>query len=153
MKKIILTENQLNMIKNHINEGSDDRYRREVSIDLEYYRTSFKGNDINDIVCRDKMVLTFLIEQEHRSWGVKDISLYSIIGVENTLECEVEYFINENETKTETIELPLDWEKLETDSRNGEGVITIGDSLQIVLANDENGNLVVENMNIDVYTL
>jgi len=158
MSKILITEKQLQNVKNQlIKEDVDNRYSREVEVDFYYNNVAFKGREIDGITSNEDVRLSFIIDMEVRSWGVKDIMLYGVSGP-NTLNIKVDYY-GENsdetrwDTESEDIDINLDWEKLETDSRNGEGVITIGDTLQITLANDENGNIVVESMDIDIYTL
>ena len=151
MKKIILTENQLDMIKKSINENEDDsRYRRKVTIDAESYGVTFKGQEINDLSAGYEVTLTYVIEQEHRSWGIKDISLYDINGPES-LEFEVDYYIDENNTESETITIPINWESIEIEGVDGEGMVTIGNTLTVSLKNDENGNIVIDSLQIKVY--
>lgn len=153
MKKILITENQLKTIKNKlVTENSDDRYRREVNVRIRPYRASFKGKEINDVTANEGVFLTFLIDIEHRSWGVKNVSLYDIRG-EQTLNVRVDYFEDENTENYEDVNITLDWDKLETESINGEGIITIGDTLEIELSNDQNGNLIVGSMSIEVYNI
>ncbi len=155
MTKILITENQLQTIKNQlVTEGNEDSYRREVKVSFYYPKASFRGKEINDINANESVILLFEIDMEHRSWGVKSVSLYGVRG-EKTLDIRVDYYPNEEKTDTEYeyVTLNLDWEKLQTEERNGEGIITVGDDLEINLSNDENGNLVVDYMAIDTYTL
>jgi hypothetical protein len=154
MTKILITENQLQTIKNQlVTEGNEDSYRREVKVSFYYPKVSFKGKEINDIIANESLILLFEIDMEHRSWGVKSVSLYGVRG-EKTLDIRVDYYANEDtDTEYEYVTLNLDWEKLQTEERNGEGIITVGDTLEINLSNDENGNLVVDYMAIDTYTL
>lgn len=157
MRKIVISESQFNKLKNQIMENTDYRYSRPVEIDFYYSNVSFKGYEIDGITSNEGVRLNFLIDMEVRSWGVKGISLYGINGPD-TLNIRVDYYgENSNDTRWETdsedITIKLDWDKLETDERSGEGAVTIGDTLQIQLVNDENGNIVVKGMNIDTFTL
>ncbi len=153
MKKILITENQLGMIKSSLNETiNNERYRREVNVRIRPYRANFKGKEINDVTANEGVFLTFLIDMEHRSWGVKNVSLYDIRG-EQTLNVKVDYFVDEDTEDYEDVNITLDWDKLETESIDGEGIITIGDTLEIELSNDQNGNLIVGSMSIEVYKL
>jgi hypothetical protein len=151
MKKIVLTENQLNMVKKRITEGAigNERYGRDVSVDVRTYGTKINGNDIDWAVCSDIKV-TYLIEMEHRSWGIKGISLYSIQG-----PSEVELTITPQVEDAEDIEItvPLNWENVEEETQEGEGVITIGNEIEIYLGNDESGNIIVSSIHVPVYTL
>jgi len=151
MKKILITENQLNMIKKQLNEGSSDRYSREVEVNIYVGNSTYKGKEIND-VSRYDMTISYGIDIEAREWGIKDIMLYGIKG-DDTLEIEVEYYVDENNTDTETVTIPIDWDTLETESNTGEGVVTIGDTLDIDLTNDGNGNLIIRKMSLPVYRL
>ena len=154
MKKLILTENQVKTMTNTLIKESvdDNRYRRNITIDVETYGVTYKGVEINDLTAGYEVTLTYLIEQEHRSWGIKDISLYSIKGPES-LEFEVEYWVDEDNVETETITLPIDWEKIETDTQTGHGVVTIGDTLIVSLKNTEDGEIVIDSLNLEIYNL
>lgn len=162
MKKLILTESQMKTLitkvsnKNTLNEGVENSYNREVDVDLYHNNLTFKGKEIDDISAVGDMDLTFLIEMEGRQWGIKGISVYGIKG-DDELELEIRYFdnpeIDSTDTEYEVIYVPINWDLLEEDYQTGEGVVTIGDTLQITLKNDENGNIVIDHMNIDVYSL
>lgn len=151
MKKIVLTENQLNTVKKHISESAvgNERYGRDVSVSVSTYGAKINGEDIDWAVCSD-MKVTYLIEMEHRSWGVKGISLYSIQG-----PSEVNLTITPQVEDGEDIEItvPLNWENVEEETQEGEGVITIGNEIEFTLGNDENGNIIVSSIHVPVYTL
>lgn len=151
MKKIVLTENQLNTVKKHISEGAvgNERYGRDVSVSVSTYGAKINGEDIDWAVCSD-MKVTYLIEMEHRSWGVKGISLYSIQG-----PSEVELTVTPQVEDGEDIEITvqLNWENVEEETQEGEGVITIGNEIELSLGNDESGNIVVTSIHVPVYTL
>jgi hypothetical protein len=151
MKNIVLTENQLNTVKKHISESAvgNERYGRDVSVSVSTYGAKINGEDIDWAVCSD-MKVTYLIEMEHRSWGIKGISLYSIQG-----PSEVELTITPQVEDGEDIEItvPLNWENVEEETQEGEGVITIGNEIELTLGNDESGNIVVSSIHVPVYTL
>ncbi len=151
MKKIILTESQLNMIRKQLNEGVSDVYSREVKTDIMIGGTTYKGKEIND-VSNYNIRINYSIDIEAREWGIKDISLYDIHGPEE-IELEIEYFVDDLNTDTEVVTMPIDWDKLEQDTYSGEGVVTIGDVLEINLSNDESGNLIFTKIILPVYTL
>jgi hypothetical protein len=151
MKKIVLTENQVQMVKKHINESAvgNERYGREVSVSVGTYGAKINGEDIDWAVCSD-MKVTYLIEMEHRSWGIKGISLYSIQGpseIELTITPQVE------DADDIDITVPLNWDNVEEETQEGEGVITIGNEIEVSLGNDENGNIIVTSIHVPVYTL
>ena len=55
---------------------------------MDYQKFKYDNMIVGDVsLYNDEMRLTYLIEQEHRSWGVKGISLYDIQGYS---EIEVE---------------------------------------------------------------
>jgi hypothetical protein len=151
MKKIVLTENQLNTVKKHISESAvgNERYGRDVSVSVSTYGAKINGEDIDWAVCSD-MKVTYLIEMEHRSWGVKGISLYSIQG-----PSEVELTVTPQVEDGEDVEITvqLNWENVEEETQEGEGVITIGNEIELSLGNDESGNIVVTSIHVPVYTL
>jgi hypothetical protein len=151
MKKIVLTENQLKMVKKQVTEGAigNERYGRDVSVSVGTYGAKINGNDIDWAVCSD-MKVTYLIEMEHRSWGIKGISLYSIQGpseIELTITPQVE------DADDIDITVQLNWENVEEETQEGEGVITIGNEIEVSLGNDENGNIIVTSIHVPVYTL
>ena len=151
MKKIVLTENQVQMVKKHVNESAvgNERYGREVSVSVGTYGAKINGEHIDWAVCSD-MKVTYLIEMEHRSWGIKGISLYSIQGpseIELTITPQVE------DADDIDITVQLNWENVEEETQEGEGVITIGNEIELSLGNDENGNIIVNSIHIPVYTL
>ena len=167
MKKIKLTEKQLSMVSEFVEGDSneivepitessnDDRYRRtDINVILYYNDVKYKGFEINHIECAD-MTLLFSIDQDHRSWGIKDIYIYGIQGEEN-LELEIDYFPNDDddlEQSVETIMVDLNWDNLEVNKREGEGVVTVGDDIEITLGNDSEGNIIVKSMEIETFTI
>ena len=153
MAKILVTENQLVKIKNFIIENENDKsYHREVNVKVWDTGVKFNGMDIEDVI-DVKIKVLFDIEEEYRSWGIKDILISNIRG-EEQIELEVGYYSdNLDDIKYENTILNLDWELLETEEIKGKGIVTIDDVLEIELTNDENGNLKVKSMNMNIYTL
>jgi hypothetical protein len=134
MKKLVITENQLNMIKSSLNENiNNDRYERVVKVNVGIGGSPrYENMTLEDITTYfDEMRLTYLIEQEHRSWGIKDISLTDIQGY-NEIEVELHlYPDNSDEPIIKEVKIPLDWSKLEKNTIKGDGFITVGDRLDI----------------------
>ena len=127
----------------------NERYERQVSVDVNAYRAKINGEDIDWATCSN-LRLTYLIEIEHRSWGIKGISLYSIQGpseIELTITPQVE------DAEDVYIPVPLNWENIEQETQEGQGVITIGNEIDINLSNDENGNIIVDSIHVPVYGL
>ena len=139
------------MVKKHVTEGAvgNERYGREVSVSVGTYGAKINGEDIDWAVCSD-MKVSYLIEMEHRSWGIKGISLYSIQGpseIELTITPQVE------DADDIDITVQLNWENVEEETQEGEGVITIGNEIELSLGNDESGNIIVTSIHVPVYTL
>lgn len=151
MKKIILTENQLDMIKKHINEGAigGDRYERRVKVYVETYDVKINGEQVDWATCGD-ITLNYLIEMEHRSWGIRDISLYDIQGPS---EIEIEVTPQVEDPEDVYMSLPFDWSNVETETETSESVVTVGDEITIRLGNNENGEIVIKSIHVPVYTL
>lgn len=159
---MIITESQLNKIndllseKKVITEDSNNRYERKVEVSVGTNGTYRYENMVVDEITTyfDEMRLTYLIEQEHRSWGIKGISLYDIQGYD---EIEVELYLypensnDANDMIKKEVKVPLDWSTLNVDTHDGEGVVTIGNRLDISIHIND-GKFVAE-MSIDVYTL
>lgn len=151
MKKIILTENQLNMVKKHINESAigGDRYERRVKVYVETYNVKINGEEVDWATCGD-MTLNYLIEMEHKSWGIRGISLYDIQGPS---EIEIEVTPQVDDSEDVYMSLPFDWSNVETESQTDESVVTIGDEITIKLGNNENGEIIIESIHVPVYEL
>lgn len=168
MKKIKLTEKQMSMINEFVQNESDEtpepitegfgdeRYRRDkVNVSLYYSGVKFKGLEIGNIECND-IPMTFLIDQEHRSWGIKGISIYDVRGVDDEIEIQVNYWDgvdDDYDNQDDYVILKLNWDDLIVNVREGEGVVTIDDDIEITLENDSEGNIVVKSMEIDALTL
>jgi len=151
MAKILVTENQLDMIKKSINEGAigGDRYERPVKVDVRTYGTTINGNDIDWATCGN-ITLNYQIDMEHRSWGIKDISLYDIKGPS---EIEIEITPQVEDAEDVYVTVPLDWENIEIETQESEGVVTVGNEIEIQLGNNENGDIIVKSITVPVYTL
>jgi hypothetical protein len=155
MKKLILTENQVKTITNTlIKESVDDtRYRREVKVSVGVnHEQKYKGGEINDISpYSPTMELSFDIDQEHRSWGIKGISLNSIKGPDS-IEIEIEYYPEgSDDYLTDEITIPLNWDNVSIDKVSN-GLITVGDEVDITLYISETGEYSTE-ISMDIYTL
>ena len=144
MTKIILTESQLKALAKNLNEDSmNSKYRMECEVDLNYFGAKYKGLEIDDITTSN-MTLTFDIDMEGRSWGIKDISVYNVQGP-SEIEVEVVYYPEEGEDSVdETITIPINWENVDMQKDDELSYIGIGRNIQIDLTNNENGELVFD---------
>ena len=144
MTQIIVTETQLKNLTRRLNEDSmDSKYRMECEVDLNYFGAKYKGLEIDDITTSN-MTLTFDIDMEGRSWGIKDISVYNVQGP-SEIEVEVVYYPEEGEDSVdETITIPINWENVDMQKDDELSYIGIGGNIQIDLTNNENGELVFD---------
>jgi hypothetical protein len=148
--KIRITESQLERLRTNLNEEPlDDKYVREV--EAKFYQGTYKGYEINDI-SPIKIRVSFSIDIEMKSWGIRDINLGGITGP-SEVEVEVNYYIDNDNTEDAYVTIPLDWSKLITEKDSSSGIITVGDEVEIYLIQNEEGNLVVERMEMVVYSV
>jgi hypothetical protein len=150
MAKFIITEKQYNTIKKNVNEEiNNNRYEKRVRTDIETYGVKINGEDI-DWAVSGELNLDYLIEMEHRSWGIKDVSLYDIQGPS---EIEIEITPQVDDAEDVILTLSYDWNNVEREVETGRGVITIGSEITIKLGNNENGDVIIESIHIPVYTI
>lgn len=150
MAKFIFTENQLKMAKNQMHEDiNNNRFERKVRTDIETYGVKINGQDI-DWAVSSELNLSYLIEMEYRSWGVKDVSLYDIQGPS---EIEIEITPQTEDAEDITLTLSYDWSNVETESETDRSVISIGSEITIKLGNNENGDVIIESIHVPVYGL
>jgi len=148
--KIRLTESQLERLRTNLNEEPlDEKYVREVEARFNY--KTYMGYDINDIA-PIKIRVSFSIDIEMKSWGIRDINLGGITGP-SEIEVEVNYFIDNDNTDDAYVTIPLDWSKLTTEKDSGKGIITVGEEVEIYLIQNEEGNLVIDRMEMAVYSI
>jgi len=156
MAKFKLTENQLDRVKKTIlTEQNDNTYSREILISFSSNSNQrYDGMTIDDVDSWTKKInVTYVIEQEHRSWGIKNISLYNIKGPES-IDVEMTlYPEGSDEPVTKEVTIPLDWENnLSISNEEGKGLITVGDVVNVIVYIGEN-NLITTELELDVYTL
>lgn len=156
--KIKLTEGQVQRLK-HISEGLEDRYNTQVKVifltskDLNF---PYEINDINSTNTR----LSFDIDVEYKSWGIKGISLYNIQGPE-TIEAEIEYYGEDygkndydDDLRTATVPVKLDWENaLRVETESGSGQVTIDNEIEITLAGNTETGFYAREIQVLTYTL
>ena len=162
MKKIVITEEQMGMVNNYVSKEEskstiinetimNKRYEQKCNIDFNYGSdVKYKGREIEDIGYKLEYTLSFIIDQEHRSWGIKNISVYDVQGPEE-LETEVEFY-NEgsDDLVDEYITIKVDWDQVKYESQGAAGMVGIDQDVQISLGNDSEGNIIANE--IIVYT-
>lgn len=148
--KIRLTESQLERLKANLSEAPvEDKYYRVVN--AKFNHDTYKGHTINDIP-DTKMRVLFDIDISYSSSGIDEINLGNIAGP-SEVEVEVNYYLDNDNTDDAYVTIPLDWSKLITEKDSGNGFISINDEVEIYLMENEEGNLVVERMEMVVFSI
>lgn len=121
---------------------SESLYRREVKVSVTYTGSAFKGKEI-DYIYDTKIDVSFRIDIEARSWGIKGISLYDVNGP-SELDLTIVYYPNEedllSDSVDETVTVKLDWKNVQIEEVEEMGVLTV-DSIDLEMTNDEEGGL------------
>lgn len=150
--KIKLTEGQMQRLK-HISEGLEDKYNTQVNVSFITSKDFNFPYEINDIISTNTRV-SFDIDVEYKSWGIKGISLYNIQGPE-TIEAEIEFYgENDDDIRTTTIPVKLDWENaLKVETESGTGLVTIDNDVEITLAGNSDTGFYAREIQLITYTL
>src|SRR5690606_16845505 len=105
---------------------SENSYSSINKVEVTYYDATYNGRDIEDASVND-IPLTFNIEIDARSWGIKEISLTNITGPKE-IPVLITYY-PDDEDATEPIEseliLQLDWSKLEIEELEDQKMLNI----------------------------
>ena len=150
MKKILLTEEQLQKVESQvIKESNDYRFEERVKFDVDYYGVKFKGEEI-DWVDDVEFDINFRIDMEYRRYGIKSISVYAFNGPDSV---ELEITPRIDDADSETVTLPLRWSEdgfVQTEEREDMGWIGVDNDAVLKLGNDENGNVYVEFVSFNI---
>ena len=165
MKKIVLTTEQMNKVTEYvstedlgsteINEAiNDDRYEMKCKIDFNYASDlKFNGQEIEDIGYGLEYTLSFRIDQEHRNWGIKSISVYDVQGPEE-LDVEVVFYPEGSEDpKEEYIIIKVDWDSTNYEREQSSGSVGIDQDVEMELVNDSEGNIVVKEIGVTTLSI
>jgi len=151
MKKIILNEKQVDKLMNKVvseQQSDDGRYRIKVECEYESYGVKFQGQEVDEINGWKDFTVTYMIDQEHRSYGITTLSPYAFSGPKE-VELEIDYYNGEDEHTTEVpMTVSLDWDKVTSTRDEDIGYIGMSSFMSIVLMNDQEGNIVVKEINI-----
>ena len=164
MKKIVLTTEQLNKVTEYvsnedlnpseINEAiNDNRYDMKCKIDFNYSSDlKFKGQEIEDIGYGLEYTLSFVIDQEHRKYGIKGISVYDVQGPEE-LDVEVVFYPEGSDDPVdEYIQIKVDWDSTNYEHESPQGMIGIDRDVEMELVNDSEGNIIVKEIGVTTYS-
>ena len=148
MKKIVVTESQVEKLMDKmISEQvmANGKYRQEVTCSFEYHNLTYKGGDIDWIP--DRIInVSFDIDMEARSFGIKDISVYNVKGPE-AVEAEIIYYPEGTEESIEEeVALNIDWSTAVVDRDADISWIGLDGNAEIQLTNNEEGGLIIENI-------
>ena len=152
-----LKESIINKDKQTLNESVSDTYSKQVNVraNTPYQELTVQGKMIEEVEI-SPIRLNYDISIEAREWGIKDISIGNINGP-SEVNAYVTYYPNPNDdSKTEEVEvtIPINWETLEQEIKNGTGIISIGNEVEIDIVNDQQGNLVVNKISeLIVYSI
>ena len=165
MKKIVLTEEQMDMVNNYVSQEEskstiineaygDDRYEMKCKIDFNYASDlKFNGQEIEDIGYGLEYTLSFRIDQEHRNWGIKSISVYDVQGPEE-LDVEVVFYPEGSEDpKEEYITIKVDWDSTNYEREQSSGSVGIDQDVEMELVNDSEGNIVVKEIGVTTLSI
>jgi len=146
MKKVILNETQVDKLMNKLVSEQiteNNRYSQEVSCSFGFSkRTTFKGHEI-DWIPDTKFNVSFRIDMEARSFGIKGITVHDFQGPE-AIDINVTYYPEGSEDPIdEEMMIYIDWTNVQTDDLADIGWIGIDQDIEMDLINDESGNLVV----------
>jgi hypothetical protein len=148
--KVILTEGQVERLKSVLKEGMDNRYNTEISIEFDYYKAKYKGLPI-DYIQPVKIRVSYDIEIEARSWGIKGIEINGVRGPES-VEVLIQYYGNNDEEFEDWYVLHLDWANLIEITERGDTIV-VGDIMEVSLGNDAEGRLLVTKMELPIHKL
>jgi hypothetical protein len=150
--KLKITESQLQTIKRKLTEEvvSDSKYNRMVKLSFNG-KATYNGMEISNI-SDETIKITYDIDLEVRHWGIKGIIVYNVKGPSD-ITIDIETYNVNDEAETNSIPLKLDWDNVEYVSYQDEGVITVSDEIEVFLTNNNNGDIIVEKINVTTYNL
>ncbi len=137
-----------------INESiMNERYEQKCEIDFNYGSdVKYKGHGIDDIGYGLEYTLSFIIDQEHRSWGIKTISVYDVQGPEE-LDVEVVFYPEGSDDPVdEYIQIKVDWDSTNYEHESPQGMIGIDRDVEMELVNDSEGNIIVKEIGVTTYS-
>ena len=99
MKKIVLDETQVDRLMKHVVSEQitdNNRYRQEVRCSFDYHNLKFSEDEIIDWIDDVKFNVSFAIDMEGKSYGIKGITIGNVLGPEE-IEVDVTVLINGQE--------------------------------------------------------
>ena len=128
---------EIETIQDEIIFNPDELIKMKCKIDFNYASDlKFNGQEIEDIGYGLEYTLSFRIDQEHRNWGIKSISVYDVQGPEE-LDVEVVFYPEGSEDpKEEYIIIKVDWDSTNYEKEQSNGMIGIDRDVEMELVND-----------------
>ena len=116
-----------------LNESNEDKYIVHLKPTLDYSGVTYQGYEINEISYNGNISIHFNIEVDYKAWGIRGISIYNFQG-QDTIDFEVNYYLDEDNAVDVDITLPLNWSKIIEDKEDGGGQYTVT-NITFVFAN------------------
>ncbi len=169
MKKVIITENQAESLVSKILDEqvpalrateysiNDGRYRMAVIADFDYYKQTYKGFEIDDID-KIKLEISFLIDIDHESFGIKGIYIHDIQGPKE-VKTLVHYYTSDvnsedfEDSVKEPIVIPIDWKRIKIEKYSNIKYIGIEKNITIDLVSSPDGGLKFKSVEVTVNEL
>jgi hypothetical protein len=150
MKKILITEQQLSRLIQSNSESNNSKFSQNVETKIDIQPNTFNGGEILGVESPE-IPIFFDINIEYEKWGIGKIDIINVKGP-SKISITVTYDKNDVDDE-ETIEIPLDWKKLNIRGLSGgdlenEGMndfIGIDDTITIGLG-FQNNNIFVHEM-------
>lgn len=155
MKKVIINEKQAKKLMGKLiseQYTDDDRYRQEVTCQFGYHGLTYKGGEI-DWIPDATMTVSFRIDMEARSYGIKSISVYDFQGPSEVVVPVTYYPEGSDDSVDEDVVIKLNWDDVTTDDAVDVGWIGIDNVVEVELSVDESGNFISKGILIFTNTI
>lgn len=139
MKKIILSESQAKILMDKVVSeqiNPSGKYSQNVKSDFDYHQLKYKGGDV-DWVDNVEFTVSFDIDMDGRSYGIKDVSIMNVKGPE-ALDIVITYYPEGSEDSIEEeVQIKLDWDNVKIEKDANIGWIGIDSVVDINLTSGE----------------
>lgn len=143
-----------------IKEDYNERYRDKINVSVNTYKSkmySVTDGGIQELRIDDAetepIYVYFDIEIEKRNWGIDSIDLINITGPSD-IDIILNYYKDDDSEEQMEINVKLNWENIKKDYiKSDSNQITIGNTLEVYLVNNDKSDFVVQEMEIEVHGL
>lgn len=141
MKKIIINEEQAkNLVEKMVSEQvlTNNRYSQEVTCGFSYHNLTYMGEPI-DWIEDVKTTLSFTIDMEARTYGIKGVTVGDVRGYEG-IEVDITVYPEGSDDPDvyESVVLKTNWSEAVVDNDADIGWIGIDHEVQVDLVQDGN---------------